>query len=109
MDPTINPPVDPVRLRQLVEAIVDRVEAVEAAAILDAMPPQIAAVVKLARGWPLRLDLVETVRGMAIGSLLGLPELAASDPERAAAIAAAGSGAIAWLTGQRDELPSLTL
>lgn len=95
--------VQPDRLRQASEAIARLIAEtpVDERRLEEPWP----TVLKVCRGWPLRLDLVAKGRDMAAGWLRERAEHAASNPEDAQRWLDWLLYALAWIDGQVDDPP----
>lgn len=96
------------RIERLTEAIAAELEALPDDTILSALPPTMAAALKLVRKLG-RVDVIGEARRSAISSVRALPDRCRAEPDQAQAIIDRLVGIVAWIDGQTDVEPELRL
>lgn len=90
----------PERLAMLTDQLADLIETLDPVPYLD---PKLATIQGLAKRFG--IDVIGTCQAMAASFLRSLPPSAASDPDRAAAMASWAAECLAWVRGETDDPP----
>lgn len=96
------------RMRQLSDQLAAELAAIPEDAIMGALPPTVAAALRLVRKLG-RVDLLGEVRRSAVAMVRQLPERCEADPATAQAVLDRAVGVVAWLDDQTDVEPDLRL
>lgn len=96
------------RVQQLADQLAAELDALPEDAILSALPPTIAAALRLVKRIG-RVDLIGEVKRSGVGMVRQLPQRCDADPAGAQAVLDRAIGIVAWLDDQTDAEPDLHL